>query len=338
LGKGVRFSPPEKGLKVLDDTRELQGLSTRSYLQRPSPFCYNILLAMRKLRVSAISFLNTAPLMWDFARGAAAKQGTILRLPPELARNFEVRYDIPSLCADALGAGKADIGLIPAAAYASIPELVILPDVAIAAKAPVKSILLVSKVQLDQVRTLAADNSSRTSVALARVLFHKWRGDVPAFHSAAPNLSEMLASNDAALLIGDVALRVDRSRYLTWDLAEEWQKLTGKPFVFAFWAARMPALAEADSDLDVAQVFRASRDHGMEAANLAVIAREWSPQTGLSQAAVIEYLTANLNLFLDAENLAGLELFFRYAAECGAIAANPALRFLSSAKCAMNAL
>lgn len=270
---------------------------------------------MRKLRISAISFLNTAPLMWDFERGAAGA-------------DFEISYTVPSQCAEALKAGTADIGIIPAAAYASIPGLVILPDVAIASQNAVRSILMVSKVPLEQIRTVAGDTSSRTSVALLHVLFSKcWGGDRD-FVPMPPKLDQMLASCDAALLIGDAALVVDRSKYLTWDLAEEWRSCTGKPFVFAFWAVRLKALAEVRCDLDLGQIFKASRDRGLEPSIVAQLAREWAPRLGLSEADVRSYLTENIDYNLSPQNREGLELFYQYAYECGAIPENPALRFL----------
>src|SRR5262250_2124578 len=101
----------------------------------------------RRLRISAISYLNTAPLLWNFEHGTAGSQ-------------FDIAYTIPSGCAAALAEGTADIGIIPAAAYSSIPGLVILPDIAIAARRTVRSILLVSKVPLEQVRSVALDTSS----------------------------------------------------------------------------------------------------------------------------------------------------------------------------------
>jgi chorismate dehydratase len=297
---------------------------------------------MHKLRISAISFLNTAPLMWDFDCGQLPghdQAPALLPVSPELARDFEVNYTIPSSCADALRAGTADIGIIPVAAYAGIPELVIVPDVAIAARGPVRSILLVSKVPLEQVRTLAADNSSRTSVALAKVLFHRWFGRVPEFLPALPQVDSMLARCDAALVIGDPALRIDRSRLLSWDLAEEWQRLTGKPFVFAFWAVRLAALRQVRPELDVAAVFRQSRDHGLATHNLAVIARQWAACVGLSEAGVIDYLTHNIHYSLDKECLAGLELFFQYAVECGAIPNPPQpLRFMGTLRDVLSVL
>jgi chorismate dehydratase len=297
---------------------------------------------MRKLRISSISFLNTAPLMWDFDLGKPPGSGAAwarMAGSPELARDFEVEYTVPALCADALRAGTVDIGIIPVAEYAGIPDLVIVPDVAIAATGPVRSILLVSKVPLAEIRTLAADSSSRTSVALARVLFARWFGRIPDFVPAEPQVDSMLACCDAALVIGDPALRIDRSRQLSWDLAEEWQRLIGMPFVFAFWAVRLAAMREARHGLDVASVFGESRDHGLEARNLAVIARQWSSRVGMSDAAVIAYLTRNIHYSLDEKCLAGLELFFRYAVDCGAIASPPQpFRFMATPRGALATL
>ena len=286
---------------------------------------------MRRLKVSAISFLNTAPLMWDFDYGATPEQHSDDDLPRELRSDFTVEYTVPSHCAEALKRGLADIGIIPAITYATIPGLVILPDAAIAAKGAVRSILLVSRKPVEQVNTIAADTSSRSSVALARILCQKLWGRVRQFRSFPADLDSMLAACDAALLIGDPALRVARADYFVYDLAEEWRKFTGKPFVFAFWAARMQALSEARRDLDVPAVFRNSRDHGVQPANIATIARGWSGRVGLTEQEIAGYLTRNIHFALDAENLEGLELFFRYAAECGVIEEAPSLRFLGMA-------
>src|SRR5215472_17692343 len=188
-----------------------------------------IKIRMRRLRISAISYLNTAPLMWDFEHG-------------EAGRDFEISYTLPSACAGALAAGEADIGIIPAAAYAVIPGLQVLPRVAIASQRPVRSILLVSKVPIEKIRTVALDTSSMTSTALTKVLFEHWLGTGRVFTPMPPDLDAMLREHDAGLVIGDTALQVDRTRYLTLDLAEEWIRFTGKPFVFAFWAVRRSAL------------------------------------------------------------------------------------------------
>lgn len=165
---------------------------------------------MRKLRIAAISFLNTAPLMWDFEH-------------TPLGREFEIISTVPSECAEMLRTGAADIGIVPVVSYATIPGLRVIPQVAIATKGSVRSILLVSKLPLEEIRTVAADTSSRTSVALARVLFRKWLGGGRQFTSMPPQLDTMLQACDAALIIGDPALTVDRRRYVCYDLAEEWE-------------------------------------------------------------------------------------------------------------------
>jgi chorismate dehydratase len=277
---------------------------------------------MRRLRISAISYLNTAPLMWDFEHG-------------EAGRDFDISYTLPSNCARDLQAGTADIGIITAAAYASMPGLLqILPGVAIASRRAVRSILLVSKVPVEQIQTVALDTSSMTSVALTKILFEKWLGGGRTFADMPPNLEQMLATHDAGLLIGDPALQVDRSRCLTLDLAEEWIRHTGKPFVFAFWAVRSDALQEASPVLDLAQIFQDSRDHGLTPSSLNQIAREWAPRLSLREDEVRSYLTENIHYELDPGCLEGLQLFYRYAAEIGALPAEPELCFLGAANAA----
>jgi len=268
------------------------------------------------MRISAISYLNTAPLMWDFEHGEAGKQ-------------FDISYTIPSRCAAELDEGTADIAIIPSFAYAKIPELRILPGIAIASKRPVRSILLVSEKPIDEIQSVALDQSSLTSVALVGILFQKyWRGGHRKFTSHVPNLDSMLLTSDAALLIGDPALRVDRSRYRTWDLAEEWIRFTGKPFVFAFWAVREDA--QRNSQLDLAAIFQESRDHGLEPAHVKQIAQAWAPKLGISEEDARAYLTSNIHYFLDDDCLDGLHLFYQYAYECRLLPAVPELRFAES--------
>jgi chorismate dehydratase len=274
---------------------------------------------MRRLRISAISYLNTAPLMWDFEHGDAG-------------RDFDISYTLPSGCARVLAEGTADIGIIPAAAYAEIPGLQVLPDLAIASRRAVRSILLVSKVPIGQARTVALDTSSMTSVALTKVLFEKWLGGGRTFTAMAPDVEAMLAGHDAGLLIGDPALKIDRARYHTIDLAEEWIRHTGKPFVFAFWAVRRDALQEAAPSLDLPAVFQKSRDHGLEPSSLNQIAREWAPRLDIGEADIRSYLTQNIHYLLDAGCLEGLQLFYQYAAEIGALPAAPDLQFVEMAK------
>jgi chorismate dehydratase len=288
---------------------------------------------MRRLRISAISYLNTAPLMWDFehADPRPANSGEDAARN-RAARDFDISYTLPSACARSLADGTADIGIIPAAAYTEIPALQIVPEVAIASRREVRSILLVSKVPIDQVRTIGLDTSSLTSVALTKVLFEKWLGGARTYTPMPPDVEIMLATHDAGLLIGDPALKIDRARYHTLDLAEEWIRHTGKPFVFAFWAARTDALREAPPSFDLPAVFQRSRDHGLKPSSLHEIAREWSLRLDLSKASITSYLTQNIHYQLDAGCLDGLRLFYRYAAEIGALPAAPELRFMDATK------
>lgn len=271
---------------------------------------------MTKLRIAAISFLNTAPLMWEFEHGRPAGE-------------YEIRYTLPSHCAEMLRAGTADIGIIPAAAYASIPGLAIVPGVAIAAKGPVRSIFLISKKPAEEIRTVAADTSSRSSVALLRILFEKHWKTKPEFVPMAPELAPMLAKCDAGLLIGDPALvaaaRLKPGEYHVYDLAEEWIRLTGLPFVFAFWAVRSAAVEDAAT---LVRDFQSSRDAGLRKENIETIVHEWAPKLGLGDDVVRDYLREAIYYGLDDECLKGLRHFYQLSVECKVLDQAPELRFL----------
>jgi chorismate dehydratase len=272
---------------------------------------------MAPLRVSAISFLNTAPLMWDFEQGERAR---------DLSKHFELSYTVPSRCAEQLQAGAADIGIIPVAAYASIPDLIVIPGVSIAAKNAVRSILLVSKVPVDKIRNVATDDSSRTSAALVEIFLRKFVGITPGFTRQSANLQEMLKWHDAALLIGDPALQANTDGYHLYDLAEQWRRWTARPFVFAFWAVRKAALAGLDPDLSLPRIFQQSRDHGLE--HIPEIVAKWAAELKLPEKLVNDYLKENVDYSLDSDNLDGLRLFFRYAAELQVLPAAPEVRFM----------
>lgn len=272
---------------------------------------------MRPLKISAISFLNTVPLMWDFEHDP----------PLEIGENFEVEYTLPSQCAQALRDGAADIGIIPVITTATIAGLVVLPDVAIAARNQVRSILLVSRKPMAEIRTVAVDTSSRTSVGLTQVLLTKFFGGHRELTPMAPLLGPMLESCDAGLLIGDPAMMAKTNGLYAYDLAEVWRAETGLPFVFAVWAVRRAALGEMRAGLDLGGIFRRSRDHGLRPESVAAIAREWAPRMGLSEAAISSYLLENIHYRLDAECRRGLALYFELAVECGIIARVPELEF-----------
>lgn len=281
---------------------------------------------MRRLRISAISYLNTAPLMWDFENGESAER---------LKQQFEFTYTIPSQCADQLKAGSADIGIIPVAAYTAIPDLLIIPDVAIASKDKVRSILLVSKVPLEKIRSVATDTSSRTSTALVQVFLKKFVGVDPGFTPQRPDLKEMLRWHDAGMLIGDAALQAETSGRYVYDLAEEWRRWTYLPFVFAFWAVRKAAVVDMAPEMDLARVFQQSRDHGLQ--HVPEIAEEWKGRVDLKAEVIREYLTGNIDYSLDEENRQGLRLFYRYAEECNVLPATPELQFVGQSQHAIGA-
>jgi chorismate dehydratase len=259
---------------------------------------------------------------------------------PEITANFDVEYTVPSKCANALAAGCADIGIIPVFTYAEIPNLVLVPDVAIASRGAVRSILLISKRPLEEVKTVAVDTSSRTSVALTQVILTKWYGGQRQLVPIDPDVNKMLERCDAALLIGDPALVISEKPavldnaggngelYVS-DLAELWVERTGKPFVFAVWAVSEQALRECRPGLDVAGIFQNSRYRGLLPDNVATIGREWSSRLGLSEEAIREYLTQNIYYKLDRTCMDGLETFFEYSRECGLIRTVPQIRFVS---------
>ena len=256
--------------------------------------------------------------MWDFEHEPSL----------EIRENFVIEYDLPSQCAQKLRDGETDIGIIPVITTATIPGLVVLPDVAIASLNKVRSIQLISKVPMAEIRTVAVDTSSRTSVGLTQVLLTKFFGGHRELTPMAPVLGPMLEKCDAGLLIGDPAMMVKTDGLYAYDLAEVWRAKTGLPFVFAVWTVRKAALREMREGLDLGGIFRRSRDHGLRPENVRAIAREWAPKMGLSEAEIVSYFEENIHYTLDAECRKGLALYFKLAAECGVIAAAPELEFL----------
>jgi chorismate dehydratase len=268
-------------------------------------------------KVSAISYLNTAPLMWDFEHTP----------PPELRDNFTIDYTVPALCAEALRAGEADIGIIPVITAARIAGLVLLPEVAIASRGPVRSILLVSRRPIEEIRSIAVDTSSRSSAAMLEILLRNYFGGGRQLRPMAPSLDTMLDACDAGLLIGDAALTASIDGLYSYDLGELWREKTGLPFVYAVWAARKAAMEENKPPLPLSAIFRRSRDRGLEPENLSAIAREWAPRLALEEAEIVRYLRQNIHYTLDAECRAGMARYFELAAECGVIERPPELEF-----------
>ena len=274
-----------------------------------------------RLRIAAIGFLNPAPLMWDFEHPPLAD---------ELAKRYRIDRMTPSECAARLGDGRADIGLIPIAALATTPGLRILPGCTIASKGHVRSLLLVHRASrpLESVRSVAADTASRTTVAYARMLFHKWGNGTVPFVPLAANLDQMLERADAAIVIGDPALlaleersnRFERTgeELVYRDLAEEWRKLTGLAFVSAVWCAAHGAAAPRGVlDESIVDDFVHSRDQGL--ANIDALVAEWAERIPIQESTIRNYLTTNIHYILDAEIVEGMQGFFQMAAEYGVL-------------------
>lgn len=264
-------------------------------------------MRVRKLKLSIVCYVNSLPLSWGF----------IQNRPKE---RFELDFSPPALCADKIAAGSADIGLIPAIEYQRIPNLRIIPNLSVAAKGTVRSVLLISKVPLPRIRSIALDRSSRTSVILLRILLRmRYRLD-PTLYAHEPDLASMLRRRDAALLIGDAALTADTGGLYRCDLAEAWREQTGKPFVFAFWACRA-ACGMVDSS-PFEESYRFGKDH------LDDIVRRQSRQLRMPAEQIHSYLARCIDYSLDEENLDGLLHFYRLAREMKLIAETKPLQFV----------
>jgi len=221
---------------------------------------------------------------------------------------FELERAIPSECADRLADGRADIGIVPSIEL-SHQKLEIIPGCGIACRGPVRSILLISKMPFHEIRTLATDSSSRTSVTLSRVILARKYGVEPLVTSQRPHLASMLEHSDAALIIGDAALVVNPSEipFHVLDLGSEWTEMTGLPMVFAVWASRASFPKQDPAP------FLASLRFGMQ--HIEDIARQEHAKVGISAELAQEYLTRNIVFELSDREYAGLKTFLQYASE-----------------------
>lgn len=228
----------------------------------------------------------------------------------------------PARCAEQLARGEADIGVIPSIEYQRIDNLALIPGISIAALKAVRSVILVRRPGRE-IRSVALDTSSRTSVDLLKLLLETRMGLKPRYVPQAPELSKMLGSCDAALLIGDNALQVDGSRFEVLDLAEAWTEWQKTPFVFAVWACRN----DVEFPPDLVTIFREARDWGFKARE--DIVRTYSHRLDLREDFLHEYLSKNVNYDLGPAHIEGLERFYRLAHEGGLTAGNRPLRFVN---------
>jgi chorismate dehydratase len=263
----------------------------------------------KKKRLGAVSFLNAKPLIYGIEKNL-------------FPHNFQLTKAVPSALAVELNAGKLDAGLIPSIAYAkNSPALQIVPDCGIIAHGKVKSIRLYFNKNLKSIRSVAIDVSSMTSVILTKILLAERYEVKPDFFAAMPDVDKMLASADAALVIGDSALFKTRStdeNYL--DLAEEWHEMTALPFVFAVWAGRYSAL-----DFDDLQAIISSKTLGQD--NIESVCGDAAAEYGADPDLVRSYLTENVQFDLGEEEIAGMRYFFELAYYHGALEYLPSLNF-----------
>lgn len=293
---------------------------------------------MRKLRISVVEYLNTAPLVRGFTHGP-------------LAGKYDLSFTVPSQCAEALRSGAADVAIIPAIEYQRIPDLVVLPDIAIASRNRVRSLIILSKKPIERVRSIALDKSSRSTQALTRILADAYWKIFPEFIEAEPNLRAMLEISDAAMIIGDPALRIslaiekksalgpdgrgvfqaatlgitEAEIFHVYDVVGEWSRFTSLPAVMAVWAGTREVVTP-----DVVADFVTSRDNGL--LSIGDISAEAAQELGLPQKELESYLRHNIDFHLGEDNRRGLAKYFEEAAKLGLINKNKPIRWAGSAK------
>ena len=278
------------------------------------------------MRISASSYSNTAPLVWSFLYGK--NHGKV-----------EIILDTaPVRSAELLAQDRVDAALVPVIAYQMIDNVRLIPDVCVGARERVRSVCLVTKGgDLTDVRSVALDTSSRTSIVLTKIIFREFLGFEPEWKNAEPNLNAMLSDADCALLIGDPALLIaecgmrsaesnpkskiqdPKSAYRTFDLAELWHKHTGLGFVFAMWMTRRESVA-----ID----FTAARDEGLE--HLDEIIANYETDIGIGRDELTTYLSRNISYSIDDSMRRGMELYFELAAKNGLIDKNRPMQFARS--------
>lgn len=269
-------------------------------LQLSTIFPYNRAMnRTRGLNVGAVSYLNTKPLVYQL---------------PELAPRANLTFDYPSRLADQLAAGQLDVALIPAVEYFRGRDYSIVSDACIGCRGPVLSVKLFSRVPMDQIRTLALDEGSRTSAALVKILLHERFGIRPETTPLPVEADLRETTTDAVLLIGDRAIFSPMGQFVeVWDLGDEWCRWAELPFVFAMWVAR-PGL-DAGELAELATALSTARDRGV--ANLEAIAHAEAAPLGLTVPQCHSYLRDNLYFYFGPREQRGLALYYERAVKLG---------------------
>ncbi len=251
----------------------------------------------RPIRLGAVGYLNARPLTWALER------------QPD---RWRMRYDVPSVCSALLQAGEVDLGLVPSIDYLQSTDNRLVPGVGIGSRGPVASVALYTRRPLGEIRHIALDTSSRTSVTLIRVLCrHRFRIE-PRFVSHGPDLAAMTRDYDAGLLIGDPAFDTDHAALglQKVDLGEEWTSMTGLPFVYAAWTGRRGAIGPEEVD-----ALQAAQAEGVRSREQ--IAAEYGRGDAARAARAAAYLRDNVRYGLGPDEASGLQLFLDYASELG---------------------
>ena len=261
-----------------------------------------------RTRLGVVSYLNTRPLVQAFESG-------------DFEHPFDLVYDVPSRCADRLHKGETDVALIPSVEIGRGPEPYrVVPGVGITSFGPVRSVLLVLNKDPEEVRSLALDTSSRTSVVLSQVVLQKRYGCRPEVFQSPPDPGRMLEVADAALLIGDPTFELDLNARRVLDLGEAWTGLTGLPFVYACWTGRAGVLRSGEAEM----LIRA-KETGVR--HIPAIAECYARSNPFPAALYADYLTRYIGYDVGEAELEGLRRFYAYAFELGLIQKIPEVRF-----------
>jgi chorismate dehydratase len=260
-------------------------------------------------RLAASSYLNSAPLIWSFLHGS--KRGQV-----------DFVEAVPARCAQLLSQAEVEGALVPVIEYQRIAGGALVPDVCVGSQKEVLSVVLVSKdTELEHIRSVALDESSRTSATLVKVIFREFLDREPAWTVRTPNLQEMLERNDAALIIGDPGMTFPRHGLKIWDMANVWTEYTGLGFVFAMWMI-------ADRGVERARQvdFEGARDEGV--AHVEEIVAEYRQKIPMPVEELRKYLTENIVFHVDESMKRGLQLYFELSAKHELIPSVKPLRFI----------
>lgn len=260
-------------------------------------------------RLAASSYLNSAPLIWSFLYGP--HQGSV-----------DFVEAVPARCAQLLAESSVEGALVPVIEYQRLARGSLVPDVCVGSQKEVLSVVLVSKdSELEQIRSVALDESSRTSATLVKVIFREFLDHEPAWTVRTPNLEAMLERNDAALIIGDPGMTFPRNGLKVWDMAALWRKYTGLGFVFAMWMVRDDAVERARA-ID----FAGARDEGVD--HVEDIVAEYKDKIPMPVEELRKYLTENIVFRVDDSMKKGLQLYYELAFKHRLIETVKPLRFV----------